>query len=478
MTILVFRMPKNKLYKGFGKEKKLKKRIIAAIAALSTIAAAAVNAQALTLRYDGKTVEYRGSIYKLFVNNKELTNLPLEPIIFNDRALVPVREIFEELGAEVSYNGSTQCVEVTYDDTYVRMYINNNTAYINGKRTAVPDNVVPKLITKLGGETKTMVPVRFISESIGLDVKFDPLSNGIYVESEDALNNASLTPEPTEEPTFEPTEKPTLEPTKKPLLESTEEPTSEPVDEPAEESTPEPTERPAEATEKPKETVQPTKKPLSERPTGNDNGITGANKDMEYVMQGVDVSHWQNKINWEKAKDYVDFAILSMGYGQDLKSQDDAQFKRNASECEKYGIPYGVYIYSYATNPEKAAGEADHVLRMIKDCNLSFPVYYDLEDKSQSELTSEELGAIAKAFCDKIQAAGYEVGIYANTSWWTTKLTDDVFDNPEWAKWVAQYNSKCTYTGKYTMWQYTDGGSVSGMEGKIDMNYWYGTIRK
>jgi GH25 family lysozyme M1 (1,4-beta-N-acetylmuramidase) len=114
---------------------------------------------------------------------------------------------------------------------------------------------------------------------------------------------------------------------------------------------------------------------------------------------------------------------------------------------------------------------------MIKDCNLSFPVYYDLEDDCQANFTPEELGAIAKAFCDKIEAAGYEVGIYANTTWWTNKLTDKVFENPNWYKWVAQYNNKCTYKGKYTMWQYTSSGKVSGMEGDIDMNYWYGKLR-
>lgn len=469
-----------------------KRRLTAFALAAITIVSSAVSAEALTLRYDGKTVEYRGSVYKLFVNNKELTNLPLEPIIFNDRALVPVREIFEELGAEVSYNGNTQCIEVTYDDTYVRMYINNNTAYINGKRMAIPDNVVPKLITKIGGETKTMVPLRFISESIGLDVKFDVLSNGIYVESEEALNGVNETPKPAEEPVETQVPELTAEPAEETVETEVSEPTAPPYEEPIETAVPEPTEgvtpQPIQPTQKPQAsaapkptpspTVQPTKKPLSERPAGNDKGITGANTDMEFVMQGVDVSHWQNKIDWEKAKDYIDFAILSMGYGQDIKSQDDAQFKRNASECEKYGIPYGVYIYSYATTVEKAKGEADHVLRVIKDCNLSFPVYYDLEDKSQSKLSSEELGQIAKAFCDKIQAAGYEVGIYANTDWWTNKLTDEVFDNPTWSRWVAQYNSKCTYKGKYTMWQYTDSGSVSGMNGKIDMNYWYGTIRR
>lgn len=475
MTISAFRTWKNKCIKDI---KGMKKNFVFTAALAGVLAVSSLSANALILEYDGKTIEYTGSIFRLFVNNEELHDLPLEPIIFNDRALVPLREIFEALGAEVNYNGAAQSVEVEYGETYVRMYINDNAAYVNGRRTAIPDGVVPKLITRVGGETKTMVPVRFISESIGLEVEFDSELGGIFVESKEAMENLHATPAPTAEPTEPPAPEPTLKPeiTPKPAAAavpniSTDASGNLPFDsvisqEP--ESTPEPTPTP---------TPMPTKRPISMRPTGNDSGITGANTDMDFVMQGVDVSHWQNEIDWEKAEPYIDFAILSMGYGQDMESQDDAQFKRNAAECEKYGIPYGVYIYSYATNVEKAKGEADHVLRMIEGCKLDFPVYYDLEDSSQNNLTPEELGDIAEVFCEKIQAAGYEVGIYANTTWWTNKLTDEAFDNPTWHKWVAQYNSKCTYTGKYTMWQNTDSGLVSGIEGPADMNYWYGTFR-
>lgn len=426
-------------------------------------------ALAMEIEYDGKCVDYTGSIYKLVVNNRNMDNLPLSPIIFNDRALVPVREIFETLGAVVGYNGETRCVEVEYDTKYVRMYINNNMAYVNGKKTAVPDNVVPKLIAQKGKGAKTMVPVRFISETIGLDVKFDYDSGTIFVESKETLDNLIAERENVSEPTQEP-----IEVTQEPIL-TTKAPVHIHMQNPTEynseqtQPAPKPTPIP---------TPKPTKRPLDERPAGNENGITGADSTTDFVMQGVDVSHWQNKIDWSKAKDDIDFAILSMGYGQDLTEQDDRQFKRNAAECEKYGIPYGVYIYSYAKDEEMAKGEADHVLRMIKDCNLSFPVYYDLEDDSQADFEPEKLGKMAEAFCEKITAAGYEVGIYANTTWWTTKLTDKAFDNPAWYKWVAQYNTKCTYKGKYTMWQYTSSGSVSGMEGDIDMNYWYGKLRK
>lgn len=153
---------------------------------------------ALLLEYDGAVHEYTGSIFDLKVNGQSLS-LPLSPIIFNDRAVVPVREIFESVGAEVYYEGNTQEVEVISPDTYVRLKINDNVAYVNGKKTMIPDDVVPKLITKVGGETKTMVPVRFISENIGMDVDFDAMDEAILI------NTPDYTPQATAAPTAAPT---------------------------------------------------------------------------------------------------------------------------------------------------------------------------------------------------------------------------------------------------------------------------------
>lgn len=191
------------------------------------------------------------------------------------------------------------------------------------------------------------------------------------------------------------------------------------------------------------------------------------------MLKGIDVSVHQGNIDWAKVKaDGIDYAILRCGYGSDMTYQDDGQFRRNASECERLGIPYGVYIYSYANSMAKANSEADHVLRLIKGRKLDYPVYYDLEDANTTGKCSKSLiGDMAEAFCNKIQKAGYKVGIYANLNWFNNYLTDSRFN--QWDKWVAQYASKCTYKGKYTMWQYTDRGSVKGIRGGVDMNYCY-----
>lgn len=195
------------------------------------------------------------------------------------------------------------------------------------------------------------------------------------------------------------------------------------------------------------------------------------------TMKGIDVSRHQGVINWDAVYGNIDFAIIRCGFGNDETSQDDTQWYNNANACTRLGIPFGVYIYSYAANTVMAESEANHVLRLINGYNLDFPVYLDMEDSIQANLSASEREAIASTFCNIIQNAGYEVGIYANRNWWENYLTDSAFNNSSWHKWVAQYNSSCTYAGNYTMWQYTSSGNVNGINGRVDMNYWYGDLR-
>ena len=105
----------------------------------------------------------------------------------------------------------------------------------------------------------------------------------------------------------------------------------------------------------------------------------------------IDVSEHQGKIDWEKVMPHIDGAILRCGYGGNYEDQDDSQFFRNADECTRLGIPFGVYLYSYAKSIQAAQYEADHVLRLIKPYKLSYPVYLDLEESGTSE------GAVERA---------------------------------------------------------------------------------
>ena len=119
---------------------------------------------------------------------------------------------------------------------------------------------------------------------------------------------------------------------------------------------------------------------------------------------------------------------------------------------------------------EAAKAEADHVINTLKGFSPTYPVYFDLEEKSLESTSNRMLLAnMASAFCDKIAAAGYTPGIYANTNWWNNYLTDPVFD--QWERWVAQYNSKCSYArGSYRLWQCSASGKVDGIVGNVDLD--------
>ena len=189
--------------------------------------------------------------------------------------------------------------------------------------------------------------------------------------------------------------------------------------------------------------------------------------------KGIDVSEFQGKIDWEKVKnDGIEFAILRCGYGMDFSNQDDVEYERNANECERLGIPYGVYLMSYANTVEKARSEAKHVLRLIEGRKISLGVWYDIEDNGTSgAINKETLTNIINTFCNTIKNAGHRVGVYANLNWLENKIERIIRDNYD--IWVAQYYSKCEYEGKYIMWQHTSSGKVNGISTNVDMNILY-----
>ena len=194
------------------------------------------------------------------------------------------------------------------------------------------------------------------------------------------------------------------------------------------------------------------------------------------TAQGIDVSEHQGRIDWNAVKaSGIDFAILRVGFGApSWGGRVDYQFNRNISECERLGIPYGVYIYSYAFDNQQAADEASMVINCLSGHNPRLPVYYDLEDNSIiSNGRQTGIASRAQVFCNRISAAGYEPGIYANLNWFNNILTDSVFKSSSWDHWIAQYNSQCDYTGNYSFWQYKSNGKVPGINGNVDMNYAY-----
>ena len=188
--------------------------------------------------------------------------------------------------------------------------------------------------------------------------------------------------------------------------------------------------------------------------------------------KGIDVSKHNGSINWAKVKsDGVEFAILRIGYGGSVPVKDE-QFENNYNNAKANGIPVGVYLYSYADTEDEARLEANSVLNWLNGRHLDLPIYFDIEDKKQLNISKEARNNLCKIFCDIIESAGYWAGIYSNKDWAVNKI-DGKELGKRYTYWIAQYNSKCTYDGEYAIWQYSSSGKVNGISGNVDMNYMY-----
>lgn len=185
------------------------------------------------------------------------------------------------------------------------------------------------------------------------------------------------------------------------------------------------------------------------------------------AVKGVDISTHNGSVDFQALKNAgIEFVIIRCGYGSDYTNQDDARFSENVRKAETAGMPWGVYLYSYATTTAKAQSEAQHVLRLLNGKKPLYGVWYDVEDP---QLSGVDVVATSETFCQAIEAAGLYVGIYASLSWLNGALNSSRLD--KYDKWVAQWSSKCTYAKPYGIWQYTDALVISGKN--FDGNWAY-----
>ncbi len=192
---------------------------------------------------------------------------------------------------------------------------------------------------------------------------------------------------------------------------------------------------------------------------------------------GIDVSKWQGTIDWGAvASSGISFAIIRAGYRGSSTGAliEDPYFKQNIKGATNAGIKVGVYFFTQAITEAEAVEEASMVLSLVSGYKITYPIFIDTESATNGRangLSTSARTAIVSAFCKTIKNAGYTPGVYASKSWYTSKLNASSLSS--YCIWVAQYNSSCTYTGKYNMWQYSSTGSVSGISGNVDMNISY-----
>ena len=185
------------------------------------------------------------------------------------------------------------------------------------------------------------------------------------------------------------------------------------------------------------------------------------------AIKGVDISEHNGSVNFSTLKNNgVEFVIIRLGYGSNYTNQDDKRFAENVKKAEAAGMPWGAYLYSYAKNTSMAKSEAEHALRLLKGKTPLYGVWYDVEDP---QLSGVDVVATSQTFCDAMENAGYYAGIYASLSWLNGSLSSSKLD--KYDKWVAQWNSSCTYKKAYGIWQYTEKLVIGGKN--FDGNWAY-----
>lgn len=200
---------------------------------------------------------------------------------------------------------------------------------------------------------------------------------------------------------------------------------------------------------------------------------------------GIDVSHYQGVINWEKvAKAGKKFAIMKCQY-EAQSHRIDETFEYNYEEAGKNGLARGVYIYIARASMADMEGDAMALLGHLKGRKLEYGIWLDLEDKSLQDKGKNYIRGLAETYARIFKNAGYFVGIYCNRSWYLNLIHDDLKANFDF--WIARYpkndtgvynpNSCLKPSSNYAVaWQYSSKGRVNGIRTNVDMNVDYDGI--
>lgn len=192
---------------------------------------------------------------------------------------------------------------------------------------------------------------------------------------------------------------------------------------------------------------------------------------------GIDVSEHQGEIDWEAvAADGITFALIRIGYRgySDGNLGEDPYFRRNFEAAKAAGLDTGVYFFSQAVTETEARREAEYVLRLLDGAELEEPVFFDWEyiddapEARTAGMSGEEITRFAKTFCDRISSAGYPAGVYFNQN-----TADTLIDRAallDYPLWLAQYADRPDYLYDFAWWQYSDCGTVAGIDPPVDLD--------
>jgi len=212
--------------------------------------------------------------------------------------------------------------------------------------------------------------------------------------------------------------------------------------------------------------------------------IFDASGALQQLARGVDVSTWQNAINWTQVRNSgIHFAMIRAGYrgyGSGVLVEDD-KFRIHAQGAQAAGLKVGLYYFSQAINEREAVEEASAAIAIARKygINVGYPIAIDIEYSNSARngradgISGATRTAVARAFCDTIRSAGYTPMIYASKSWFENPAFLNISQLTSYKIWLAHWAESTNYKGKIDMWQYTSSGTVPGISGRVDMNISY-----
>ena len=202
--------------------------------------------------------------------------------------------------------------------------------------------------------------------------------------------------------------------------------------------------------------------------------------------KGVDVSYANGNIDLSKVKAAgYNFVMIRCGYGSDLSYQDDTYFESNVRKAESLGLPWGVYLYSYATNVSEAKSEVAHITRLLKGKKPTLPVAIDIEDTAYYQkhgcYNKLSLSNIVSTILEGIKSAGFYPMLYTGRYWLDSYQGSSGYISKDiWSKydlWIASWTSSCLYSGSNLgMWQF--GGETCVLAGETNSISGIGIIDK
>ena len=197
------------------------------------------------------------------------------------------------------------------------------------------------------------------------------------------------------------------------------------------------------------------------------------------TLTGIDVSEHQYDIDWRKvAADGVDFAMIRVGYRGSTAGgiYTDDYFEKNIRGALNAGLKVGVYFFSQALDAGEAAEEAAFVLEQIRPYEITMPVVFDWEivggsDARTYTVDRRTLCEAVRAFCGPVRDAGYEPMLYFTRYLGYRKYI--LRNLADYGFWYAEYEDRPRIAFDFDMWQYSETGTVDGIDGDVDLNLYF-----